>query len=345
MKQTSKIILLAVMFVFTSLAQAQLGGMLKKVKNTVQSGGSTGSQTSAVVSKTSLNWAQYPQAPGITMMSLLRHTKVLSSGYLRPNFYRGTFIPNKTKNGEEIDLMTDRYLLMIKTYVDGQLVKEANYSDGEFLEGYKQLVFQENNDNDSQIELKKEGKYRLDFYAGGTMFYTFEFEVAKKMDSDAYSNDPLLWYAKGPWEKMAYLENQSTGTLVFGFFNMHTEFKPNPNDASATGKKMEWTADLYKNGKQISLNQKEKKSETIQKGEWKEFTTAFNLGSDYFKTANLTDGNYQVKLQITGESSPRIYDFSVINNKIVYSDKQDKSKTDAKTVIEGWNNVYWLEQK
>ncbi|NMH27922.1 hypothetical protein [Flavobacterium silvaticum] len=327
-------LLIAVALSFSQLSHAQLGGLIKR---------GTKSDEKVVASKTALDWNQYPQKPAVTFKTLLDNTELLTEGELRPNYYRATFIPNRDTKGNGVSFLTDYNLCMIKTYLDGQLIKEVVYPAGNYFEGDKQISFMEEKSK-NEIELTKPGKYRLDFYAGGTQFYSFEFDVNKKTNDDAYGKIPFIWYASGPWEKYGYLENQSSGSLIFGYYNRHLDFKPDPNNADVTGKSIEWTADLYKDGKMISVPMKKKK-ETVSLGTWKPYSTAFKDAKDYIKTSSLSDGNYTVKVQITGEDKPWTYDFVVKNKQIIPAEKQDKTKNDPKTVIEGWNNVFWIERK
>jgi hypothetical protein len=53
-----------------------------------------------------------------------------------------------------------------------------------------------------------------------------------------------------------------------------------------------------------------------------------------------------MKVTIEGEAAPRLYDFKMAGGAVVLSDKQDRAKNkDPKTLVEGWNNFFWLERK
>jgi len=360
MKQTNKIILLAAALAMTTASQAQLGGMLKRAaKNAAvntasnaasgnSSGSDSGSGSGSSISAEkpiALNWNMYPQTPSVTLLSLLSGTEVSDNGNLRMNFYRATFVPNKTPSGETVDMIRNDNVAYTKIYFNDQFVKDGKYGDANFFMEGKQLSYEDDR-NSSDIQLDKEGKYRIDFYAGGKMIHKFEFEVAKKTNDDPYATSNVLWYSKGPWDKYAYVTPQTTGNFIFGFYMMHTEFKPNPNDARSTSKKVIWYPELYKDGKLISVANKQ--TATVKRGEWDEFTTSMKLigAKDYLKIAELADGNYSMKVKVDGEAAPRVYPFAMKGGQIVYSDKQDRTKnTDPLTLIEGWNNYFWLERK
>jgi hypothetical protein len=127
---------------------------------------------------------------------------------------------------------------------------------------------------------------------------------------------------------------------------MHTELKPNPNDARKTSKSVNWYPELIQNGKTISVPNKQ--TATVQQGEWKDFSCSMKLvgAKDYLKIAELKDGNYTLKITVDGEPAPRMFDFKAAGGNIVLSDKQDRAKNkDPKTLVEGWNNFFWLERK
>lgn len=359
MKNTKKIALLIVALSIGTASPAQLGGMLKKaakaastadkVNNTVNavSGTKGGAGGGVVGSKAvALDWKQYPQTAAITMESLLDGTEVSDHGNLRLNFYRGTFIPNKTASGQSVEpLYKNENTLSVKLFVNDKMAKEIFYSGGDYFTEGKQVQFRNDRISDTDMDMTEEGKYRLDFYAGDKMFYTFDFEVFKKVDTDPYASSSTFWYAKGPWEKFAYVTPQTTGNFIFGFYMMHTDFKPNPNDPRKETKSVVWYPELYKDGKLISVPNKQT---AIVDKEYKNFQTSIKLvgAKDFLKIAELADGNYTFKVKVDGEAAPREYAFAMKGGQIVQSAKQDRTKnTDPTRLVEGWNNFFWLERK
>ncbi|MBS1535741.1 MAG: hypothetical protein JST78_11735 [Bacteroidetes bacterium] len=352
MKKTTKALLLMAAISMSSLSQAQLGGMLKKAATkaaeNVATGKSPAAGTSAAVggSSPALDWSQYPMTPAITMKSLLDGTEVSDNGNLRMNFYRATFIPNKKASGGNVDMIYDKNVLTTKVYANGQLIKSPTYGDGSYFNDGKQNTYQDNGNQQSDLMLTQEGKYKIDFFAGGKQIYTFDFDVHKKADTDPYAASSVLWYSTGPWEKWAYVTPQSTGNFIFGFYLMHTDFKPDPNNARKTTKSIVWYPELMQNGKTISVPNKQ--TAIVEKGEWKDFSCSMKLvgAKDFLKIAELKDGSYTMKVTVDGEAAPRMYDFKVAGGAIVLCDKQDRAKNkDPQTLVEGWNNYFWLEKK
>lgn len=341
----------------SSIGHAQLGGMLKKAAKNVatdqaskalsgNSGSNSSSSIGGAVSSPALDWKQYSITPAITMKSLLEGTEVSDNGNLRMNFYRATFIPNKKANGQPVDMIRDDNVLTTKVYANGQLVKSPTYNDGDYFNDGKQNTYQDNGLGQSDMMMTQEGKYKIDFYAGGQQFYSFDFDVHKKVNTDPYATSPALWYSTGPWEKWVYVTGQSTGSFIVGIYMMHTEFKPNPNDARKTSKSVNWYPEILQNGKAITVPNKQ--TAIVKQSEWEEETTSFKLigAKDYLKIADLKDGSYTLKITIDGESAPRLYDFKMAGGAVVQSDKQDRAKNkDPKTLVEGWNNFWWLERK
>lgn len=358
MKNTKKIFTLIAAVAVSSASQAQLGGMLKKAaKNAATeqvtkaaTGNATSSSSGSGIAgvgggSVALDWKQYPMTPAITMKSLLEGTEVSPTGNLRMNFYRATFIPNKKASGGNVDMIYDKNVLTTKIYINDQLEKEATYPNGSYFNEGKQNTYQDDR-NDSDIQLSKEGKYRIDFYAGGQHFYSFNFDVFKKVDSDPYAANNTLWFSKGPWEKWAYVTPQTSGNFIFGFYLMHTDAKPDPNNPRKTSKSINWYPELMQNGKVIS--EKNKKTSIVKQGEWEDCSTSVKLigGKDFLKINELKDGNYTMKVTVDGEAAPRMYDFKMAGGNIVQCDKQDRAKnTDPKALVEGWNNYFWMERK
>jgi hypothetical protein len=358
MKNTKKILLLIAAVSVSSVSQAQLGGMLKKAAKNVAtdqaskavSGNSSSSSSSSSsigggAAPVSLDWKQYPQTPAITMKSLLEGTEVSDNGNLRMNFYRATFIPNKKTSGENVDMIYDKHVLSTKLYINDQLEKTIIYNGGSYFNDGKQNTYQ-TDITGSDLLMTKEGKYRIDYFAGGQQIYTFDFNVAKKVNTDPYATSSALWYSTGPWEKWAYVTPQTTGNFIFGFYMMHTELKPDPNDARKTSKKVAWSPELMQNGKTISVPNKQ--NATVKQSEWEDFSCSMKLigAKDYLKIADLKDGSYTMKVTVEGEAAPRLYDFKMAGGAIVLSDKQDRAKNkDPKTLVEGWNNYFWMERK
>ncbi|HEX8562443.1 MAG TPA: hypothetical protein VF676_05625 [Flavobacterium sp.] len=349
MKNIKLGLLVMAAFSISSLSHAQLGGALKKAAKAATSkeaGKVVPGVGSGASSKVKMDWTMFPQTPAITMETLLSGTEVYNHGNLRANFYTGTFVPSKTASGQSVEpLFKNEGVLRTKLFVNDKLLKEVSYNDGDYFTEGKQVRFQTGSINNSDTDLTQEGKYRLEFYAGDKMFYKFDFEVAKKTDTDPYASESSLWYAKGPWEKYAYVTPQTTGNFIFGFYMMHTEFKPNPNDPRSSIKKVDWYPELYKDGKLISV--KNKQTANLEKGEWKPFQSSIKLigAKDFLKIAELADGNYSYKVTVDGEATPRNYKFSMKGGKIVQSTSQDRTKnTDPATLVEGWNNYFWLER-
>lgn len=358
MKNTKKIGLLVLALAINTVSHAQLGGMLKKAAKNVATDqatkavtGSTSSSSSSssnsgsgsTASSVALDWKQHPQTAAITMESLLKFVDVTTEGNVSVNLVRGTFVPSKTASGADVNFYNSG-ILKSKIYCNDQLIKECTYDDSKYSMEGKKVTWITN--SGSSVQAEKEGKYRVDFYAGGVMFYTFPFEVMKKVDTDPYAANNTLWYSTGPWEKYAWVTPESSGNFIFGFHMRHLEFKPDPNDARKQSKSVSWNPELMQNGKVIS--EKNPKKESVDKGEWKDCTTSMKLigGKDWLKIADLKDGSYTMKVTVEGEAAPRMYDFKMSGGRIVYSDRQDRTKnTDPKTLIEGWNDFFWLERK
>lgn len=345
MKKSTKLVTVLLALSIGSISHAQIGGMLKKAAKNA-AGKEAGKATSGAASNVKLDWSMYPQTPAITMETLLSGTQLYSHGNIRTNFYTGTFVPNKTASGQSLEpLYKNEGIMRTKLFANDKVVKEIVYDGGEFFTEGKQMRYKTENLTMGDTDITQEGKYRLEFYAGDKMFYKFDFDVSKKVDSDPYASQSTIWYSTGPWDKYAYVTPQTTGNFIFGFYMMHTDFKPNPTNPRSTMKSVIWYPELYKDGKLISV--KEKQVAQVERSEWKPFQTSIKLigAKDFLKIADLADGNYNFKVTVDGEAAPRNYKFSMKAGKILQSAKQDRTlNTDPTTLVEGWNNFFWLER-
>ena len=191
------------------------------------------------------------------------------------------------------------------------------------------------------------GNYRLDFYAGDKMFYSFDFELVKLTNTDPYAEKNEMYVVRGPWNNFAYLNHATTGNLVFGFYVTHEEFKPNPSNSRKTTKSVKWSVNMFKDNKLYAQHYGNgPNTAQVEQAEWKEEMCAFKLVNKpgEIKFADLTDGAYRIELTLEGENNPRIYKFTVKDKKIVQISEQDRTKnTDPTRLIEGWNDYFWLK--
>ncbi|HLP63475.1 hypothetical protein [Flavobacterium sp.] len=362
------VLLLGLVLFSFGTTNAQLLNKLKKAKDQT-------SQASEVVEKVSettkggkkkkaggfptglkLDWTMFKQTPAVTFNSLLYGTGS-SPGLI--NSYTATFIPNKTVDGKTVHHFENQSeYLRIKVFKDNQYMNYFEYSGDQVFDDGKKTKF---NEPDSRYQRDGEwvghsesfitqwgpGNYRLDFYAGDKMFYSFDFELVKLTNTDPYAAMNEMYVVRGPWNNFAYLNHADTGNLLFGFYMTHEEFMPNPSNSRKTTKSVKWSANMYKDNKLFAQHYGSgPNSAQVEQAEWNEVQCAFKLvnKTSEFKYADLTDGAYKVELTIEGESKPRIYNFIVKDKKIVQIPEQDRTKnTDPTRLIEGWNDYFWLK--
>lgn len=362
-----KVVLLGlVLFSFVN-TNAQLLNKIKKTKNQA-------SQTKEVVEKgkevvkggkkklssgfdgLKLDWNTFKQTPAVTFSSLLYGT---TAGTI--NSYTATFIPNKTVDGKTVNPIYDQAeYLKIKVFKDNQYMNYFEYSGNQVFDDGKKTKFNEPSSryqrdgewvghSESFITQWGAGNYRLDFYAGDKMFYSFDFELAKLVDDDPYATTNEMYVTREPWSNYAFMQHAESGNLIFGFYLNHEIFKPNPSNANKTSISVDWTLKMFKDGKPFAKQYDPKKNVAIvERADWREFNCALRPidkpTGDAIKFNDLTDGAYKIELTLSNEKAPRVYKFNVKNNKIVYIDEQDRTKvTDPTRLIEGWNDFVWLK--
>lgn len=304
-----------------------------------------------------LDWSMYKQTPAITFNSLLYGT---GTSVGRIDNYTATFIPNRTVDGRTVNAITDQSeYLKIKVFKNGQYMNYFEYSGNQVFDDGKKVKFNTPDSRykrdgdwvgwgDSFITQWGPGNYRLDFYAGDKMFYSFDFELVKLTNSDPYAATNEMYVTRGPWEKFAYLNYAESGNLVFGFYITHEEFKPNVANANKTTKSVKWSVNMYKDNKLYAQHYGNTPNVAqVEQAKWNDVSCAFKLANKQpgeIKFADLSDGAYKIELTIEGESKPKIYTFTVKDKRIVQIPEQDRTKnTDPTRLIEGWNDFFWLK--
>ncbi|WP_298224056.1 hypothetical protein [Flavobacterium sp.] len=372
MKQIKTQVLSIMLLCSLGNVNAQLLGKLKKaasdvnsVSNTVKTGESVvknvkqkaGSATGSAGLK--LDWNTFKLTPAITFNSLLYGTSIGTGGLTRFEGYTATFIPNKTASGATVDAISDQAeYLKVKVYKGDQYITYFEYSGTQTFDDGKKTKFnapssryQRNGEwvGGTDIDATKTGPgmYRLDFYAGDKMFYSFPFEIAKLTNNDPYATMNEMYVTRGPWNDYAYLNLADTGNLVFGFYLNHEEFQPNPANKNKTNKSVKWSVKMLKDNKPYAQHYGNgPNTAQVKQAEWEENSCAFKLVDKpgEIKFTNLTDGAYKIELTLEGEKKPRLYNFSVKGNKIVPIVEQDRTKnTDPTRLIEGWSDYFWLK--
>ncbi|TSJ42425.1 hypothetical protein [Fluviicola chungangensis] len=377
MKNLKRISILTVLICLGSpIANAQLKSMVKKAtqseskeepaktKEEPVKSNSEPVKTTKVETATpkdlELDWTTFKMTPAITMSSLLYGTQVYTGGGTSLASYTASFVPYLKADGTPVSTVYDQgQYLKVKVYKGNEFIDYFEYDGSQTFENQKLRKFNEpgsrymkNGDwaDGTNIDLKKwgEGTYRLEFYAGSKLFYNFEFEVYKVTNSDPYAELNEMYLSRGPWNKYAWMEQQSSGNMVFGFYLQHEEFKPNAADPNKTMKDVSWTINITKDGKPFATQYDKTKpvKGKVERAEWKEMTTALKSadGTKTIQLPDFTDGKYKIEVKVDNEAKPRIYNFSVAGGKIILMDEQDRTKnTDPTRLVEGWNNFYWFK--
>lgn len=370
-----KIIFMAALSVALT-SHAQIGGLIKKAKDkatkseepagTTKTEEKTVTETkgnnSAPADGLDLDFTTFNLTPAITMNSLLYGTVVYPGGSSRFENYTASFIPYKKKDGTNVDAIRDQSkFLKVKVYKGTEFVDYFEYDGSQTFDDLKLRKFnapssqyKKNGEwaNGTNVDFKKwgEGTYRLEFFAGSKLFYNFEFEVYKLTNSDPYAKLNEMYLSRGPWNKYAYMEQEKSGNMIFGFYLQHEQFQPNAADPNKTLLDVSWTINITKDGKPFATQYDPKKprKDKVERAAWKAVSTALTLagGTKQVQLADFTDGTYKMEVKVDMEKNPRLYAFKVANGKIVLMDEQDRSKnTNPNQLIEGWNNFYWFKMQ
>ncbi|MFL1896324.1 hypothetical protein ACJRPK_11530 [Aquimarina sp. 2-A2] len=345
-------------------SQAQFRGLAKKAKSKIESktkrqeasessSSESNSNSGASISADNtlkLDWSQFSMTPAVTMSSLLNNTEVTPEGVITVDYYDATFIPTKKIDGTELDPFNKDFI-NVSVYKNDDLIQTFKYPGSQRKEQDKQLRYMSRNTNILYANEYGEGTYRLDFHAGESNFYSFEFEMKKKTNTDPYKSGDL-WYAEGVWSDLAYLHNSKHGKAILGIYARHLEFTPDAENPKKTDLKVKLDYKLFKNGKLYAQN-RDVIDTYVKKGTWRNIETTLDLvkfknqNSDYYlKHQDWEDGSYTLEVSLNHENSPRSYSFDVKDKKIVLAPEQDRTKiSDPSRLIEGWNNYFWIKKK
>ncbi|WP_417558796.1 hypothetical protein [Mesoflavibacter zeaxanthinifaciens] len=370
MKQIKTSALIILLFMSFTTVNAQLFKKVKKAgksaKNVIENTNgadkvlkSAKGNIAVSSSDLKLDWSEFDMAPAITLNSLLYGTSVSTKGETTLNNYTASFIPHTTANGTKVNTIGDQdKYLKIKVYKGDNYITYFEYSGSQTFADGKLTKFNTPSSRyqidgewigDTAVDVKKwgEGMYRLDFYAGDKMFYSFDFEIYKLKNNDAYSALNEMYLTRGPWNDYAYLNHAENGNLVFGFYLNHEEFYPNPSNHNKLLKPVKWGLKLFKDNKLFAQHYGTSPNVAhVDRADWKEFSCAMKVGEkgSELKFSSLTDGAYKIEVTMDSEPSPRIYKFNVVNNQIQLIPEQDRAKNpDPTRLIEGWNNYVWLK--
>jgi len=359
-----KLSLIALALCSSYIANAQLLSKISKAANTANSAaktvktaeklGETVKKSDGATTGLKLDWTTFKLTPAITFNSLLYGT---TAG--RCDNYTATFIPNKTINGKPVDHISDQAeYLKIKVFKNNQYMNYFEYSGDQVFDDGKKTKFNSPKNrykrdgewvgwSDMDLTQWGAGNYRLDFYAGDKMFYSFDFEIAKLTNPDTYSSISEMFVTRGPWNNYAYMNYANTGNLLFGFYLNHEEFQPDKANNRKTNKSVKWSVKMFKDNKLYAQQYGNGPNVAqVKQAEWEEKQCAFKLidKPGELKYADLADGAYKLEVTVEGETKPRIYQFNVKNKAIVQMAEQDRTKnTDPTRLIEGWNDYFWMK--
>ncbi|RZS90539.1 hypothetical protein [Aquimarina brevivitae] len=335
---------------------AQFGKLAKKAKSKLQgkeandnSTSDSGSNNTSAKAEVEMDWSEFDMSAAVTFRSLLSNTELSDKGSLDVNYYKAVFVPNNKKDGSQASFISDKHI-KTKVYKDGELIKEFIYEDSQRSGGNKKLFIKADSQDRIQVDEHGTGTYRIDFYAGQKQYYTFDFEVKSKKNSDAYADLSTLWYVEGPWEDYAYLKFEKGENLILGAFTRHLEFNPNPANPKKTDLDSKYSYKLYKSGNVIAKS-KEPRSIYVSRGTYKLEKTSLRLlesknGSDYINYENIEDGQYKLEITFDHEATPRVFEFEVKDKKVVPIAEQVRSEnSDPMKLIEGMNEDFWLKRK
>lgn len=325
-----------------------------------------------------LDFSSSPYIPAITMESLMSGGIRLSvDGKLTTKDLSVAFLPAKTKKGERANY--DEYkkenLLLQSKVINTQ----TNKSVGTFHYSVNPVIKAGSPMNQKQIDgfidyiQLKAGSYKLDFFAAGTLFYSFPFEVISIKNDDPYAPFSEVLFLKGAWENWNYFdfsEYPDHKQFVWHHFmdntttNIKNEFRTESNC------EYKFKYELFRNGKLFGAHDSRMQgSKDMSYNEPKDYVVGGAQRTKWVRNSiNVTripgdnpsvwqrlrlsdfkDGSYEMvihTIDCAGNKMKRSYPFKMSGGQFILHDQQNrKIHKDHITIIEGGPGQFWYKKK
>jgi hypothetical protein len=267
---------------------------------------------------------------------------LLSNVYLRDN---GQFKPSTTYayflSGEKGQL---------KVLRNGSEIAEFSFRIDVYtapkytIEGYELI---KGKNNPLGLMLEEAGKYELAYYANGTKFYSFPFDLVVGK-SDPYKPSKLM-QLNGDWNNYAYLHKtneESHGKWEFRIF-MRSD------DGSFQQTKGQVLLIRDKDKKVVAVGSSNFRREAtwirqdlmLQKpGKQNDKGEYYSNQDFYANREKLEDGGYTLNFNTDGKLYGA-YKFNVKNGEIQPQGRQVRESTDPTNFIEGGGREFWMEKQ
>lgn len=362
-------------------SEAQLKGLkknLEKAKNSI-----TGK--SSATKNVELDFESKSRMPAVAWYSLLEGVRLSLDGKL--TIAKGLdvyFLPDQTTSGKKVNFRSN-YIHEIVLWADViDMATQENTGTLHFIAydhnvGHPKTTIEQKvgtgQDEFTDFVQLKDGNYELRFFAGGTHYYTFPFEVIKKSGDNAYAAMSELYFLEGDnlWSDYAYMKftyNESHNQNVLTEFAFYLENEDtNVKNASYPEEQIpaEYNAVIKKGNQLIGTQYWGANGEAqyqpalhdgdSKRGVWTKIVRSVDCYPRRLKRANknrpqvvsmeadLSDGNYTVEVSIKRKDQPlekRIFPFTVKGGKIQsLAETQGK---DPKQVLEQGPEIIFLKR-
>jgi hypothetical protein len=275
--------------------------------------------------------------PAPVFSDLLTNVYVRKSGEFKPGDLSAYFMTDTEgqlkvlRNGTEIAEFSFR----IAPY------KPPKYT----IEGYS-LVTGKN--DVLGLMLKQSGNYELAYYAGGTKFYSFPFELVIKDNGDPYKPKKLM-VLNGPWNNYAFL--RKTSDESHGKWEFRVFMRSDNGDYQQTKGQVLMIRD--RDQKLVAVGGTGFRREpfwrrqdfTLQKPGKKNAQGEYYSNQDlYANKDKFEDGDYTLNFTIDGKLYGA-YKLTVKDGGIQPQGRQVRTTTDPLKFIEGGGRDFWLEKQ
>jgi hypothetical protein len=212
------------------------------------------------------------------------------------------------------------------------------------IEGYELI---KGKNNPLGLILEEAGKYELEYYANGTKFYSFPFELVVGK-SDPYKPNKLM-QLNGAWNNYAYLHktnNESHGKWEFRVF-------VRSDDGSYKQSKGQVLMIREADKKVVAVGSSNFRREagwtrqtfTLQKPGKKNAQGEYYGNQGFYANREKPeDGSYTLNFNLDGKLYGA-YKFTVKDGEIQLQGRQIRASTDPLTFIEGGGREIWLEKQ
>ncbi len=319
--------------------------------------------------KKNLDFSSQPFPPAVAFYDLLSPSCLYFNpirGEFKLNSMDVSFLPTKTKSGEEVKYETYNnpkplIWMDVVNKADAQTIGTLYYGASSVTAPFSQLKLKEGSGYPLSVTIT-EGDFDLKFYVGGSHFYTYPISVEKMANSDPYAPVSSLLFLKGQWKDWGRIEINKEGTFIWAFYHSYKTMEIDNSVRYDKKKEFEYKMTLKKGGTTVAICDSDPgaKSQMGRKfyahnSVWEMFDSSLfeypmNGRKSVFTKDKLTNGDYTMVVEIkdmeTSKTETNDFPFKVNGGKVMNNDAANRDvNKDALTFLEQGRKYTYVKKK